>query len=873
MKKILLCILLAAAMLIQPLSITTFADTEMYGTDTVQRAVSLLNGLGILDSADNDLQTGVSRSRFAIYTARFIGMDGAAFSAEPYFTDITANDEGYSEVNTLAQLNIISVNDDKLYNPQKLITYNEALKMLTCAMGYSAYAQNSGGYPNGYVIVANKLKLLNDVSISDGSFNTEQAAVLLYNALFTNISDSYIADGKYVSDVRKNINFLNSYFNVYEAEGTVNATSVTSIDGNGSLSEGKVRIGSDVYLTGNSKIDDYIGSNVVFYYKANARKTIVSFYAESDGKIIELNAADICGYKNRKYTYEVAENNKKTKEAEISASANIFLNKCFVSYDESVMIPKCGRVRLVESDNDRKYALVFITSYENVVVDSVNVTDGIINAKYGMPSIDLNINKPDTVVKIFDTDNFEYDIRDLGEWDVLSCTATPDKSRTDIVLVRDYVNGTINTINTKDNSLTIGRRNYELSEYFPKSGVYALSVGTTGDFLLDIDGKIAAFVPVDGSQYSMGYLMGIDKKGGVSSDVLIKLFTENNKAEEFYLADKITLDGTKSTSANSAEVFAALGSGKLIRYSVNKNGKICVIDTADTAGSISEENALFVSSDKRDIKLRYNQFCGYIVMDSATKVFIVPDDITDEDAFLFKNYTFFAHDTEYSVEGYSVSNDGVCSDAVVCYRNNGDGVEKKYNYDCSIIDSISFANDENGELVEQVTLWTRGTKKVVNSFDSKYVSETLGLGEGDIIRYGTANGDKINDIDVLYDYDPKTNTGEYKYKKYKIHESVNNEYRVMPCWIYRRDGNSIAITDKDLSVITDEEAANLTMDDIEVYLLNQAKIMVYDHSGRSDKITAATASELNDYLHSGSQSSFVILQMRSGIVRSVIAYK
>ncbi len=80
--------------------------------------------------------------------------------------------------------NFISGYTDNNFRPDENVTYVQAQKMLVSAVGYNTYAQNSGGWPNGYKMWASSTGIYENFGISDDSPITRaQAAKLIYNAM------------------------------------------------------------------------------------------------------------------------------------------------------------------------------------------------------------------------------------------------------------------------------------------------------------------------------------------------------------------------------------------------------------------------------------------------------------------------------------------------------------------------------------------------------------------------------------------------------------------------------------------------------------------------------------------------------------------
>ena len=81
------------------------------------------------------------------------------------------------------------------FGPEDTVTYEQAVKMVVCALGYGPMASSQGGWPAGYTSVAASIDLTKGVSSSARG----DIAVLIYNALTTPVMEqtSYGSDARY----------------------------------------------------------------------------------------------------------------------------------------------------------------------------------------------------------------------------------------------------------------------------------------------------------------------------------------------------------------------------------------------------------------------------------------------------------------------------------------------------------------------------------------------------------------------------------------------------------------------------------------------------------------------------------------------------
>ncbi len=73
------------------------------------------------------------------------------------FSDVGTEHWAYEYINKAQNTNIINGYGDSTFKPENRVTYNEFIKMLVCVTGYADKAEEKGGYPNGYIAVAEEI--------------------------------------------------------------------------------------------------------------------------------------------------------------------------------------------------------------------------------------------------------------------------------------------------------------------------------------------------------------------------------------------------------------------------------------------------------------------------------------------------------------------------------------------------------------------------------------------------------------------------------------------------------------------------------------------------------------------------------------------
>jgi len=166
-SKRLLSLVLALAMILGTFSFVS-AASDIEGTvyeDAVDR-LSLLNVLQGYPDGTFKPDNQITRAEFAAVAVRIKGLEDAANATKGLatgFIDVPASHWASGYVGTAAKLGIVNGIGNNLFAPEAPVKYEEAITMIVRALGYEPAAKAKGGYPYGYIIVANEVGLLDDV--------------------------------------------------------------------------------------------------------------------------------------------------------------------------------------------------------------------------------------------------------------------------------------------------------------------------------------------------------------------------------------------------------------------------------------------------------------------------------------------------------------------------------------------------------------------------------------------------------------------------------------------------------------------------------------------------------------------------------------
>jgi len=184
-------------------------SSVVYASDSVIFDVLNINGV----SDDNET---ITRGEYISMVAKIMNLDtNSAIQISPY-KDIDENHAYIADVNALSDLGIINGDSNGNVYPDEPVTWNQAIKIILSAMGYSVLCEASGGYPAGYVSIANRINLTENIGYEgDSNLSYDNAIALLWNAVDINIYEQsgYGTSQKFeVSDET----LLSRYHNIYK---------------------------------------------------------------------------------------------------------------------------------------------------------------------------------------------------------------------------------------------------------------------------------------------------------------------------------------------------------------------------------------------------------------------------------------------------------------------------------------------------------------------------------------------------------------------------------------------------------------------------------------------------------------------------------
>lgn len=608
LKKV-LALVLALSMILSTftaLTLTASAAAQPKFSDiagtSYEDAVEVLAALGIVAGYEDGTFQGdkvVTRAEMAAFIVRALGLSAASTGVSK-FTDVANDHWAIGSIDIATNKKIVVGNGDGTFNPDAQVSYEAAVKMLVCALGYEVRAQKQGGWPTGYVIEGAAIGLTDGITGVNGTdgCNRGIVAALLFNALEIDLMEETSFSNNNASIMEQtNKTLLWDNLKVrkyYDAEITATPTQGASKTAAGAMKiagyydnynvEG-VAAKSLKLEIGETTPDDYFGSAVIVYAKDNgSNKTQTALCILNDTaaqESYEIKVADFYGSKSVIFPGESnTEGTNNSKHAKLYYKTEEDTKAQYVSlldsdsygefcqlvvngviYDNPVWQDldalDNGVIKLVDAKtfdvsegknyvgSDGIYEKVIVDTYFDFVVAETDVEEGIIVTQNG---IDITLDES-KIYSIEDAEGNALKIEDLQENDVLSvycdqlAKAQVDNSEVlKIVVYNAPVEGTVTEKSSK--AVFIDDTKYKVAGELVDLDDFELE--DAGTFYLNAAGDI---VYADTTAAAKDYAVVYD------------VYAEGKKVEF-----------SVKTSANEDIVLTATGELDVIAYGMN-NGE------------------------------------------------------------------------------------------------------------------------------------------------------------------------------------------------------------------------------------------------------------------------------------------------------------
>ena len=620
MKKFrqLISLVVMLATLIVSINIPTMTATAAADYSEQIKFITTLGVNGF--TVDTQNQT-MSRGNFAIALAEALNMKENAGEAVQYFTDVDQTKSSFSAVSFLVGEKIINGYSQEIYDPEKLISYSEAVKLIITALGYDVYADIIGDYPDAYVRVAENLELDVDVD-NEEELTKGESAALIYNMLFSHYIELSGIGTEGVNFIESEELFMEEVFELTEKEGLVTGNKVGYIFGDKADEETGIVIDFVPYETTMSKLIDLLGMQVKYYITEDGQ----ILYIEKDKDVVTVDVM-FDEIKSSSTTDEIdVKIDGQSESYEVSDTAYYVYNGAPIAKSLADVTPEYGELKLIDNDDDGKIDVVLIWEYDAYIVKNV-IGDKIYFKENADNLISVDTGEEQKSYSLIYGSNF-MSTNLIDENAVINYAKSKDGLVNTLYVWSAQAEGTLTRVDSNNNIAVV-----EGEEYGIVPGVDISSMmSKESSFYLDKNERIAGYLKFDEAHYGLMTSIAYDQSEEI---VYLKILTESGFTRYELKYDQKIKYGTGSeenASRTTAEVL----------YNT----------LSDDTGKLAKKQLIMYTLDSTGDNL------ASIIVADTTKGDAIPKNETEEDMLrLSYTYTTTEIDTQLKYQTIKVAND------------------------------------------------------------------------------------------------------------------------------------------------------------------------------------------------------------------------
>ncbi len=827
-------------------------------------AAELLGALGIMVG---DAESGafrpndpILRSEMAKVAVYSIGLEDIVKSSNGItnFPDVSSDHWATGAINVADQQGLVLGDTEGTFRPDDYVTFEEAVAIIVRALGYEPAAQDKGGYPAGYMLVASSNQLLRGIeATSSEPAKRGDIAQLVFNAMTVNLMEQ-VGYGSSTTYQVVDKTLLYDKLNVEKAYGQITGTDETSLTGGDTTADDRIRIDDKTYLAGETNAAQLLGYNVLYYAridKTSDEKTLI-LVSEQPNKnnSITLNSSDIVditGDSVRTVEYWADKTtDKRTRTTTIAEDAvYIYNGKYKQTVTNEELMPTGGNLVLLDSDVNGVYDIVFVNHFTNLVVDTVSEITGRVTDKYMNGSLVFDENDVNVKFSII-KDGAEIGLSDLKEWNVISYTVSDDQSLIKAYVSDASVTGSITEISADGYKIGDNPTIYEKAASYPNE----IKLNDRGTFYLDIEDKIAAVNTKATNESAIttnyAFMVGAAMKSGFETNAQFKLFTKNGETVVLDSAAKLRFNDAYAQTAESV-VSELTASGtvapQLIIYETNADGQVTAIETAADGTDTGAPNpGVFTKNIVKDdmIYKRASGKLGTVGINEDTIIFDIPATAGDDtDKYSIRTQSTLSNDSSYDAVIYDLQENYMANAVIITSSTNVTSAESPI----TIVNYLAEVQNENYEYTDKLYGYSEGAEVELLAADKTVLKKTDGtaLKAGDIIQYRTNANGEIDGITILFDSNNKTE---------EFIKNVTSDLTTVYGRAVRKFSGSVNVQ---------------VGDAIYNYAANDAIVYLYDSSKPKNGISVVSAADIELY-ETGNEARLFIKIYQDAVQEMVI---
>lgn len=229
LKKV-LALVLACVMVFGTVAMAGSVYPDVADDANYAEAVKTLSALNIIKGDENgnfNPDATITRAEMTKILCTMLGT-GELSATATAFTDVAADHWASGYIAYAKGLGIVDGYDATTFGPEDPVTYEQVIKLVVAALGYTPVANENGGYPTGYLYVAAD-KEINKGATGNGSEAAKRSvvAIIVNNAMNTPVMErtSYGSDEAWESldgtGTKQFKTLLTSKHSTYKVEGVI----------------------------------------------------------------------------------------------------------------------------------------------------------------------------------------------------------------------------------------------------------------------------------------------------------------------------------------------------------------------------------------------------------------------------------------------------------------------------------------------------------------------------------------------------------------------------------------------------------------------------------------------------------------------------
>lgn len=915
-KKILSLVLVFSLLLSVASVVGANAEEAVAKYEPVEGAYELVSALGIMECEEAEYNSTITRGELAKIVSSLVGMAGAQGASA--FSDVPLDHPYAPYINALYNASVVSGSSTGVFNPDREVSVNEAITMVVRAMGYTARAEASGGYPTGYLLTARQLELLNLVKLSSSPITKGEMIQLAFNALEANaLVFEGVKNDEPMYGTYDDVSLGDYVFGVKHITGVVEAVDLSALQGENELGARTIEVNGTRIFSLMDSLWGYLGYEADVWYKETRKGTNELVYIrKSDyNRVTEISLEDIINIERGVVEYYDEKGDKKSVTYRIAGPVIYNTVATYESFDMDMLSSMDGGVvRLISNDGNKEADVVVVEAYKDYVVSAINSREMKLYDKFDKENqmvLDTTIDDPYTI--IYDIEGTEIYLNNISVGDVLSIYASKlDADQKFIKAIRhsEIIEGEITEITHFNGSaeIKIGEENYKLTKRCYTNCKKDIVLGMFVSATLNFEGAISHITQMK-QDLEFIYLLGMGSTTGLDSKLMIKFMRMNGTFDVLNLSDRLYIDKNLYQGGKNGEtsVLDTLKKASKTIYpipvdedcvtqpvqiNVDSKGEVFLIDTVLTKNGVKATkrdvdgtDALFKIGSVRGthsaIDGRFalsKNFANRFLAGSDCKVILVPSPETAdgaamnyvETAYAFTNADYFGGtgNVYFYADAYTTKANSVSADYIISPKS---GAMISGDTEVVMVKKVRKALLPDETIGYKITVVTASGDKEINMREEttytvdSVVRKADFLNEGDVIKYSINAAGYVEEGGINLHFSPVN-------KKVYISETpadgiLKSGYANILGYVHEVTDDAftfaMGVSDVDKMAAIDESTLNLST--------KSGYVVGLDFSEPEGKrIYSSSADELLGYRDVGKDCSFIYLNSVDSRIRFMV---